>query len=140
MLNEKDFRIGNLLKDSLTGALLSVSDLNKEGSVIGFQVDDLWKFPLPDGWQAEPIPLSNEILQDWGFEYKDYVNQDRDDIEWLEHPKMEGYSYRDGVFSIWMMRGRVELKNIKYLHQLQNLFHALVGEELNVQLNDGHKK
>lgn len=80
----------------------------------------------------QPIPLTTEILEKCGFDWQERVNEDRDDIEWLCIPKMDYVTYKDGKFYIGYGFGTLD--HIKFLHQLQNLFFALTGEELEIKL------
>lgn len=131
-MKTSEFRIGNILRDRVTGSLLIVSDLS-EADVI-FYVVDRNKFPLPDGWQAEPIPLTPEVLVkcgfvklklDNGFYYEKYLNN------------KETFLFSDNILSYGILGvSQYEWSacdHIESLHQLQNLYHALTGEELNYQ-------
>lgn len=84
-------------------------------------------------WEEEafaPIPLTPEILEKAGFENeRSYFSNITRDFEicyydgeaWLEREKGDQYSIISGF-------------PIKYIHQLQNLYFALTGEELQIQL------
>jgi hypothetical protein len=73
---------------------------------------------------AHPIPLTPEILEKAGFEYFD------------------GYYGNTlcSVFAMNMTEWGIVYDGVKiyvgfeYLHQLQNLYFALTGEELNIEL------
>lgn len=134
-LKANQYRIGNLMRDALTGALLRVDGLHNEiqNERIDYYVMDRDKFPLPDGWQAEPIPLTQEWL-------------DRTMFEKSSNLICGDYTIRIdeiGCLGIWLETGRYSLMDwntgdiftshdnrIKYVHQLQNLYFALTGEEL----------
>jgi hypothetical protein len=75
----------------------------------------------------ECIPLTTEILEKCGFQKKDiffekkplgiYINTETIDID------------------VWYIGAvRLKTKHLKYLHQLQNLYFALTGEELTVNI------
>ena len=87
--------------------------------------------------QIEPIPLTPEILEKCGFELKNdtrnsngwYLNVDNRRICWSDSDKEivslyfkegQNYGYNDTLFDF----------KCKSLHQLQNLYFALTGEEL----------
>ena len=77
----------------------------------------------------QPIPLKKEILEKLGFEYwtQDELCTDPNDAYWSK-----------GIFSISNNSGVVhdigsKKVRVKYLHQLQNVFYYLTGEELNYQ-------
>jgi hypothetical protein len=66
-----------------------------------------------------PIPLSPEILEKCGF--KDEYGNGR--------YYFDGFEYYNG--KLWFRTAEIK---IQYLHQLQNLYFALTGEELEVNL------
>lgn len=80
-----------------------------------------------------PIPLTEEILLKCGFENGKYYKNLR-------------IKANDYLHSIKFFRGKwiystdesdaacYSLVELKYLHQLQNLYFALTGEELNIEL------
>lgn len=74
-----------------------------------------------------PIPLTPEILEKAGF--KNRYNKNC----FLYKDKIGGWEYQfnGDIFSV----GEQVIKNrLQYLHQLQNLYFALTGEELNIDL------
>lgn len=147
MIKETEFRLGNYLQDSKTKSLLKITGLG-EATGIEFLVIDRSKFPLPDGWQFEPIPLTPAVLEAVGLKYHviDGVSTLDEDTEPDESEKT--YEWEASVksndhcesfnFSIvkWGSEGDFTFSNhwlrvrVKYLHQLQNLFFALTGSEL----------
>jgi hypothetical protein len=84
------------------------------------QLDEAPKSQL---W-CKPIPLTEEWLLKFGFERR----QIKDLISYTL-PKLELYQYASNNNKIFFeyADGEVELK---YVHQLQNLYFALTGEEL----------
>lgn len=117
-MKTEELRIGNLLIDSLTGELLKVCDLSE--SHITTSVIDRSKFPLPKGWQANPMPLTEEWLLKFGFEPIYFVSDSS-----LSCYDLSGISYLNANFELKWFGTKIE-----YVHQLQNLIHSLTGEEL----------
>jgi hypothetical protein len=83
----------------------------------------------------EPIPLNREWLRNLGFDTGGY------DLLFWEHPNLPnidfaGINWADEEFPEYQFLN-VEINNniikIKYVHQLQNLYFALTGEELVVK-------
>lgn len=78
---------------------------------------------------CNPIPITPEILEKCGFEYwtLDHDCTDPNDAYWV-HKKMK--------FAINNIKWTVQKLDVKlsYLHQLQNLYFALTGEELEINL------
>jgi hypothetical protein len=67
----------------------------------------------------DPIPLTPEILEKAGFEKGLNGYFFRGGVEYnLKRHMLEGFGYCE----------------ILYVHQLQNLYYALTGEELNIEL------
>jgi hypothetical protein len=89
----------------------------------------------------KPIPLSPEILEKCGFEKRSYKYGD---YAWVKK-NHKGRLFRLRVlngslhstgndrFMYWADKGG-SIPIVKDLHQLQNLFFALTGEELEVNL------
>ena len=76
----------------------------------------------------EPIPLTPELLEKCGFEYdngKECWEMDGECIDINIHPKEIGIEV-----DYW----ENSLIKCKYLHQLQNMYYAITGEELEVKL------
>jgi len=107
----EQFRIGNLAQDQ-EGNLLKVVELSLENKVV-FSVIDRSKYPLKDGWKAEPKPITTDTIKNWQSAYfLKYV---------FDLPHKKG----------WYMNFDTNRSNqIKYVHQLQNLYFALEGKEL----------
>jgi len=76
-----------------------------------------------------PIPLTEEWLLKFKFEdcgCKPNEYYEKDDIYYVHKINKE---YEFGIIYPCEINHRVDLKNIKYVHQLQNLYFALTGEE-----------
>lgn len=120
-MDAKSLRLKNYAQDQ-NGNILQVVGIKEDN--INYFVVDRSKYPLQDGWQAEPIPLTEQWLFDFGFEKKRYtykkgVLELESDSE--QHPKGRTY------FNSWELIEEFPI----YVHQLQNLYFALTGEELN---------
>lgn len=81
---------------------------------------------------AKPIPLTDEWLLRLGFkEYKDFGYKTKQ----FDLVPLQGFSYNLNTKKVMIMqKGDIQshwLENeINYVHQLQNLYFALTGEEL----------
>lgn len=112
-MNTNELRIGNLVLDSLGVVEISIStDLNyfNEKSNLGkIEFSDIYK----------PIPLTEEWLMNFGSVDGFYLPNNI-------------YTFVD--FTLWDYKeGYIIAKDVKYVHQLQNLYFALTGEELTVK-------
>ena len=105
MINPKKLKLGNLFVEQKTRNILKVIELSETKVVFS----GLFK----SGWQAEPIPLTEEWLPKLGFSHFGQV------IAFMEDKCI----YRD--FSI----SKFELENLK-IHEFQNLVFDLTKKEL----------
>jgi hypothetical protein len=125
MIDTKELRIGNLLAplgfDVSTCIVTGVSN-------DGIFVDGVPGMRLLDYSEVEPITITPEWLERLGFEK-------------IEH-RIEGTIYKKnwlrftgyGAVTDWR-GGAISSEHVIYIHQLQNLYHALTGEELTIKTN-----
>ena len=83
---------------------------------------DLTAIHWIDDVDIKPIPLTEEWLLKFGFETKDKVFWDVGNFR-VGQDRWGGYDY---------VSRRVDI-DLKYVHQLQNLYFALTGEELTIK-------
>ena len=116
-MESKELRIGNLVDIYRESGLDLIPCKN---SVI--DVEDL-RCIFKDYIQAEPIPLTEEWLLKFGFTrtsgWDDYEGWIKDDVE-IEC-NIYTFNYVNCID-----------KEIKYIHQLQNLYFALTNKELEI--------
>lgn len=110
-MEAKELRIGNYIQhseDSIWGCI---------DKFYGDEVyiDD-WHYGTTELKECEPIPLNDEWLLKFGFEDWDI------DIYTMDLMNNNFYVLFDEL--------EIIAKNIKYVHQLQNLYFALTGNEL----------
>tara|TARA_R110000796_G_scaffold202799_1_gene319086 strand:+ start:299 stop:649 length:351 start_codon:yes stop_codon:yes gene_type:complete len=74
---------------------------------------------------AKPIPLTEEWLERFGFEYSDLNG---DSGLWKIPPFQIYGKYNQFIYDYKL--------DVNYVHQLQNLYFALTGEELNQSKED----
>lgn len=121
-MKANELRIGNLVMIKENGSFFVVDELGMSGSdnhihCVAFKKSE----SIIKSWQAEPIPLSEEILLKVGFEKLGIVFQN----DYLMLIYECDYFYHHTAF------GKV---NIKHLHQLQNLYFAICCQELNTSV------
>lgn len=73
-------------------------------------------------YQYEPIPITPEILEACGFV------KERDKWE----GEIDLYMWRDGIYRLCVDEFGALNCDLKYLHQLQNVVHALSGIEISL--------
>jgi len=95
------------------------------GSNSSFQIDTIYDNELSG---IEPIPLTEEWLERFGFELPahTWIGNKFHLTEYGEGSKHPN----GGIWVVAMNKNNAIISEIKYVHQLQNLYHALTGEEL----------
>jgi len=117
MLEAKDLRIGNyIMQDGEVKYVQSLSrSINDWDRTNGFRTQDF-----------QPIPLTEEWLLKFGFEYHNDT----------PHPnKVFRKLHTEGFIDLEQIKhyyygGSFTSVECRYVHQLQNLYFALTGEEL----------
>jgi hypothetical protein len=120
-MKANEFRIGNLAK--YKDQFLRIENLVKDEFWAIRRGDSTELIPLAD---IEPIPLTPEILKKCGFKKFESGN--------FYHPK----TMFELTPKFWLEDSERAVK-AEYLHQLQNLYFALTGEELVVKI-EGYEK
>lgn len=78
----------------------------------------------------EPVPLTPEILEKAGFVPVNWINgTSKFDYAFMENHHEWNFYPTETIY--W--HGH-RINNIKHIHQLQNLYFALTGEELTIKL------
>ena len=129
MIDAKDLRIGNWV-------LLN----NNHKKVLWFKYDKVCvmnEYPsvIVDLDRIQPIELTKEILLKCGFKYRPCGIQGADMWQGLAYWDLNGVHLRGDkkVTNSLKIQGFID-SEIKYLHQLQNLYFALTNEELEINL------
>lgn len=117
-MDVRELRIGNWAQD-------------KDG--VRFQVDKLEEGDfINEKWHedVQPIPFTEEIFQKCGF------------VPYHNNPRLQWFFVNSQCYYPFLLQmsrdGRYyfnENLEVKDLHQLQNLFHSMTGEELVVDFN-----
>lgn len=139
MINANELRIGNFVLDN-----------NIQRKVLGIKKDDIGDVLLLDHKSTNrllkninSIPLTPEILVACGF--KKEIRGEEDDfdgpeivyhldgVDIYDHRECGGnFSY--ATYTRYPGRGFKGGRIVDYLHQLQNLYFALTGKELEINL------
>lgn len=123
MIEAKQLRIGNWVNfDNRNWLINSVTKDFPYLETIEFG------FGIVEYRNIEPIPLTPEILEKCGF--------DPTSKGFFKHPNWYNVSlkYIRGTYSLRFNFTDIVATNIDYVHQLQNLYFALTGEELTINL------
>jgi hypothetical protein len=129
MMKANELRVDNWVCHNGNNCQIQTIDQNGECLFIGIVAapDDGYWFRVGDGKGLEPIPLTPEILEKCGFQ-KHEVNEGIYLALWLG-------ILREVEQNVWRI-DRLDFpgRDARYLHQLQNLYFALIGTELEVSL------
>ena len=128
MITPQELRIGNWVNHKIVEKWERVDSIDYDQLLKSNGVEQYYinRFQLED---YEPIPLSPEILEKCGFNKKTYggaglfyVNGLVHISEYLNYLNCDPYGSVENSVSV------------QYLHQLQNLFYVLTGQELEIKL------
>jgi hypothetical protein len=130
MIPCNELRIGNYFL--LNGQLHQVSMLNgtpNGNAAVGYADDGDQNLQTCALAQVQPVPLSDELLQQAGFRYHPYF-QFWQKIEEKNGELSEMDIDRD--YNVIDFMRRPVVKGLTSLHQLQNIFYSLKGQELDL--------
>lgn len=120
MINANELRITNNVYDN--GKICTIESINAfadgEADVYLVETGNAGMF-------IDPIPLTEDVLFKCGFDKNDNMFTDN---------KLVGIEIYDEDLHFRVLCGNYCLCVINNLHQLQNLYFALTGEELNIKL------
>lgn len=131
-MDAKEIRIGNLFLTKLPHN----DDLIRLRIACGEDILAVQRHPI----FFQPIPLTIEWLIEFNFEYYKPLDQYRiflNDV-WYEIKENAAGDFLFSFENIYDKANHMPPKYIKYVHQLQNLYFYLSGEELTMK-NKGYK-
>lgn len=119
-MEAKELRIGNLVK---------VFDYKPKVEFDTIATITQYGWETVNGYNGiEPIPLTEEWLLKFGFEInRHFARLNNFELGFITREKNWQLEYSIGTIGKWI------LKDIEYVHQLQNLYFALTGEELELK-------
>ena len=129
-MDSKHLRIGNLFQEKKTKEIIKVIELSQEKIVFTGM--------FSGEWQAEPIPLTEEWLLKFGF-IRNQINTISEVIDVSGNDKLLEFEVTEMGLDLWISSDKIDealyfpVNYIKYVHQLQNLFFSLCGEELQLK-------
>lgn len=122
MISKTELRIGNLIESN--GSMMEVKSITEttvELYLSGYEADN-WEEDLED---CNPIPLTAEILSKCGFSKNGSIQLTRRlFLDWSFGSEFWLSDSEDGDVTLHTF------ENINSLHQLQNLYFAIAGKEL----------
>lgn len=136
-MKAQDLRVGNLVcwnrkGNNLSNEEVEIYNIHRSSIRAYTDIEELVEVLL-NYEEIEPIPLTTEWLQRAGFE-KNKIDRSTYYELSFGNSKLMWYDNRlcYGVLGVSQYEF-VDVLNIKYVHQLQNLYQALTGEELTVK-------
>lgn len=128
-MKASELRIGNIIAQDTINAVGEAVEIIMRVSLMEIRDAVLYE----DNWTGKPIPLTEEWLLKFGMS-KTVI-----DPHWTG-PKEQKIMYRDDSkpVNFYVLNGRAwlglkDLCPVRYVHQLQNLYFALTGEELEIK-------
>ena len=125
MINAKEIRIGNLVEYRITDKLDERKEWWEVSEIDAADIHWLSKVDTKDE-DFRAIPITEELLEKLGFKQNKF-----DKVFEVENCQIEIYFF-DNDIKCTVCVDSVINKNIKHVHQLQNLYFALTGSELTV--------
>lgn len=138
MIKPNELRIGNLIFCKTTKSLATVASPHPGQVIANFKYENVTAdFVHCDLTELEPIAITPEWLERCGFVKKENKTQ-IDGIEMTFHINESTYfsscgGIDGGLYILCLCRGNYFANNLQHLHQLQNLYFALTGEELTIK-------
>lgn len=129
-MNIKELRIGNYFYEENSKQIIKVIELKENSMTFS------GKFSVK--WQAKPIKLTKKLLLNLGFSFAENKSN-------LMGKRVLGIWIKDNMFSLYdnsetiindVFGFGLTIKEveIKYVHQLQNLYFDMIGEELELTI------
>lgn len=139
MIKANELRIGNLAQDA-TGKIIVVKSVHESGGINFYSWSDTHHGVVSGGADYEysldqiyPAPLTEERLERLGLEYIEENDFDRPAHINVFNGVRFSVFVRFGQFSVVIGSTEKILIEIDYIHQLQNIVHALTGTELTIK-------
>jgi len=128
MIKAQELRIGNLL--TVDGIIGKADWIQKESISVTYleRQDNLVNGIITHEYKLDPISLTPEILEKCGFEFGRKLIEQDIEIEIFIYKNI--VSTRITLLDIFDGDRGTDVKPTQYLHQLQNLYYALAGQEL----------
>jgi hypothetical protein len=125
-----DYNHDNIFPDPEMDEIIEVS----AGTIADVEKNGAYTVPF-----YKPIPITPELLEKAGFRYGNNILHDQSVLEGFRGGKHNKYiisKVNNGfaLSSYFASAFNVIHTDLKYLHQLQNLYFSLTGEELQINL------
>ena len=140
-MKAKELRIGNKIIFSEDETIFTVGSIDEKGFTVQNEEETTWI----ENYQFDPIPLTEEILLKCGFEKIVFDSEETGyGVDYNLKANNDLFINYSDDFSCGLYSSKSEVKNslsvipfwgnTKTVHGLQNLYFALTGEELEINL------
>ena len=125
-MNQYSYRIGNYVShEDYSTDVFVIKSINFYDEHNDYMVDTTggkngtWINPIEN---IKPIKITQEFLEKNKFTI-------------INHPQQIGYKLKDlYIYEHGSFVGEVEVAHVEYVHELQNLYYAIYGEEMEVNI------
>lgn len=128
MINNKELRIGNyVFVDNILRKICCIKNDDDlvRARCVGFEHNNDCEYETSDSERVQAVPISDQLLKDLGFTYHHYFKL------WQHTRPDKSYTIElDREYSALDFSHHPIVRDMRYLHQLQNLFFCIQGEEL----------
>lgn len=112
---------------------LRIGNITDKGIIVGITPSEVIIIDGKhlDNEDVDPIPLTPDILEKCGFVKENFgwtINKQK--FQYGDYFGLFDFNYCEGNLNLRLNASDCPLPTIKSLHQLQNLYFALTGEEL----------
>lgn len=124
MVNSNEFRVGNfILVDGVRRRVCSIR--NEQTNSIGYDFEGGRHFEDCDSERLQAVPIDNVLLKELGFVYHDYFKL------WQRARPEKSFTIELNTdYDALDFSHNYIVRNMQFLHQLQNLFFSVQGREL----------
>jgi hypothetical protein len=125
MINTQELRIGNYI--FVDNILRKVCSIKNDAPIpsIGFESNNSYEYETASSERLTAVPISNELLIQLGFTFHSYHKT------WQhEKPKKTVTIELDKDYTAVDFARRTLVKDVHYLHLLQNLYYSVQQKEL----------
>lgn len=131
-LKASELRIGNLIYDRHNAREGTIMRLNAgEMYPITYSFDKTFECSMPYGTTIEGIILTEDWLLRFGFESRE---RDVPALDTIIYYILDGHEFIQDINNKWFLGGYSWNTNrFSYVHQLQNLYFVLTGNELEIK-------
>lgn len=124
-MKASELRIGNKIKFIDDGTIFTVVSIDLKGAGL----ENTSEFAWIEFESLEPIPLTEDWLLKFGFD--EYLSPTDLRIKIASGVLLQ-FHFGVNKTECWI-GDEISRPNLIYVHQLQNLYHALTGEELTIK-------